>query len=469
MKLDISISNFGKIKRANLKIRPFTVIAGRNSTGKSFITKALYSFFSIINKDHITIEARIQVERLHRTLVFLRHSINNPSLVIIGILDNIEDSILSIRELIEVAFGGNTFTDQLASSFALKDDVDKLKVLISNLQAEVSGKLKYKRVLDNISALNQSHKILRDIVENPSKVTSDRISAGFSDSLKENFQVASIGNLKCNGVSNSSEVRFDFDTLGNIAIKGETISFSLHSNSVDEFQNLFNVVYLESPIYWKMKDALDILRRRSFYMPSKIRGKEALTGVPKHFYDLIDLINTKVKHDESEEIELNCFSNIDKEVGGEFVISESGDMNFRSLDKKSEIGINLTASGITNIGIISLLIKRNVISRGSFIFIDEPEVNLHPAWQRVMVETLYELSKNGINVVIASHSIDMLKCIENVMSDEDDIFVNEHFAINKLNANGISENDGEALMKKMSEIKADLGKPFLEMFMESGL
>ncbi|MBT9100153.1 AAA family ATPase [Methylovulum psychrotolerans] len=57
MKLDISIRHFGKINAASLKLRPFTVIAGPNSSGKSFATKALYSFFNAVNKDHLAIEA----------------------------------------------------------------------------------------------------------------------------------------------------------------------------------------------------------------------------------------------------------------------------------------------------------------------------------------------------------------------------------------------------------------------------
>ena len=42
----IEFTNLGKINKANIKIRPFTVIAGCNSSGKSFITKSLYSLFS---------------------------------------------------------------------------------------------------------------------------------------------------------------------------------------------------------------------------------------------------------------------------------------------------------------------------------------------------------------------------------------------------------------------------------------
>ncbi|MER0307322.1 hypothetical protein ABRZ88_22760, partial [Vibrio vulnificus] len=42
-------------------------------------------------------------------------------------------------------------------------------------------------------------------------------------------------------------------------------------------------------------------------------------------------------------------------------------------------------------------------------------VNLHPAWQKVLVDVLYRLSQSGVNIVMASHSVDMMKYIENIM------------------------------------------------------
>ena len=51
MKTDLHIQNFGKVKSADIHLRPFTVIVGPNSSGKSFITKALYSIFHSMNKD----------------------------------------------------------------------------------------------------------------------------------------------------------------------------------------------------------------------------------------------------------------------------------------------------------------------------------------------------------------------------------------------------------------------------------
>ena len=59
--------------------------------------------------------------------------------------------------------------------------------------------------------------------------------------------------------------------------------------------------------------------------------------------------------------------------------------------------------GIANLGILALLIERKVLDKGTFLFIDEPEAHLHPAWQVIMAETLFELAKGGVNVVIATH------------------------------------------------------------------
>ena len=41
---------------AKVNLAPFTVISGTNSSGKSFLSRALYTFFSTINKDHVTAE-----------------------------------------------------------------------------------------------------------------------------------------------------------------------------------------------------------------------------------------------------------------------------------------------------------------------------------------------------------------------------------------------------------------------------
>lgn len=185
---------------------------------------------------------------------------------------------------------------------------------------------------------------------------------------------------------------------------------------------------------------------------------------------MVELLDTKIKVDPQQTIGAESFRAIEKEIGGQIEVSDLGDIHFKEHGSERNININSTASGITNIGLIALLLKRQVITKGSFLFIDEPEVNLHPRWQKVMIETLYQLSLEGVNVVIASHSIDMMKTIENIISgidtDQNAEIVEQHFAINQMTIDGTTCNEELPVTKKLAAIKTDLGKPFYEMFIE---
>ncbi|MGB3750622.1 MAG: hypothetical protein WA945_03580, partial [Arcobacteraceae bacterium] len=55
MNFRFKISNFGKINNLEINIKPFTVIAGINDSGKSFATKGLYSILSALSDDHIAL------------------------------------------------------------------------------------------------------------------------------------------------------------------------------------------------------------------------------------------------------------------------------------------------------------------------------------------------------------------------------------------------------------------------------
>lgn len=67
---------------------------------------------------------------------------------------------------------------------------------------------------------------------------------------------------------------------------------------------------------------------------------------------------------------------------------------------------------MTNLGIFQAVLSKNIINKGSFVFIDEPESNLHPEWQAILANVLVELAKNGVYIIVTTHSSDMLKAFE---------------------------------------------------------
>ena len=54
LNLQYTLENIGNISNANITIKPLTIIAGENSSGKTFLTKSLYTILNSIYKDHFS-------------------------------------------------------------------------------------------------------------------------------------------------------------------------------------------------------------------------------------------------------------------------------------------------------------------------------------------------------------------------------------------------------------------------------
>ncbi|MBO2680806.1 AAA family ATPase [Shewanella algae] len=470
MKFDFEIRGLGKVKHAKLKLAPFTVIAGTNSSGKSFISRAMYSFFSTINKDHVTAYA---MSNLVRSRALLRGAYNatyDPSYAVRDFYHSLNSLFSDLEYEIDSQFNHCTYLEQQTRSVLLDESISTIEDHFQELITEVENKKKYAQFQDRLELSYKTIKILKTNIKNPAKILSDKFETGFKEALKDNFQVANLLDLKSFSSKSDAIIRFNFGSLGEINIEKEDVAFKLTPTGIDEFQSLYNVVFIESPIYWKLRKPLT--RAKDYFhnprfMRNLHRDADALSGVPKYFYDLIELVDQNIKSNSRSEELYELKKELDIVLGGELDITESGDIFFMENESSQNVNINLTATGITNLGLIGLLLKRNVIAKGSFVFVDEPEVNLHPAWQKVMIKILYQLSLNGINVVIASHSIDMMKYIENIMDDYSDVNLSDHFAINRLSPDGVSINECSP-RQSMAKIKDDLGTPFYEMFLENG-
>ena len=146
-------------------------------------------------------------------------------------------------------------------------------------------------------------------------------------------------------------------------------------------------------------------------------------------------------------------------IGGQISLNEAGDLEFH--EKGKSIALSLTSAGVVNMGMLALLIERGALERGSFLFIDEPESNLHPAWQVEMAEILFELARQGVNVVISTHSMTILKWLEvHVKEKPED---RELVRLNKFPPDAEWNDDMDAVM---AEVKQSLTKPFSDLYIK---
>jgi len=224
---------------------------------------------------------------------------------------------------------------------------------------------------------------------------------------------------------------------------------------VESIQKLSNIIFLDSPIFLKLRKALDKHEKLPLFREEE---ENYLTGVPKYIEDLYKNIDKEfIQRLDFEETK----TKIAHIINGDVSIS-NGQITYKSSGR--EIPISLTAMGVSSFAILYLLIKSNTLRKGSYLIIDEPEVHLHPDWQVLLMEILYELAQQGVHVVIASHSIEIVKYLEVFLKEKED--ANEIIAVNYMS------DDEEFIEKfKSSDLKAqinmvldDLGKPFFNLF-----
>lgn len=73
---------------------------------------------------------------------------------------------------------------------------------------------------------------------------------------------------------------------------------------------------------------------------------------------------------------------------------------------------NLVAEGIRKMALLWQLVKNGTLEKGAILFWDEPEANINPTYLSTIVELLYELQQNGVQVFISTHDYMLAKYFE---------------------------------------------------------
>lgn len=273
--------------------------------------------------------------------------------------------------------------------------------------------------------------------------------------LKKNFQITKLKQLIKHGEKNAS---LTIDKIGKVEIDVyDTINFSPHLMGVMETRhNIQEIIFFDSPVYTKIRKALEKKDKNPFLQKDE---DKYLKGYPEYIEELYHFID-------QEYIDTPDFDAISHEIqariAGQLDVSPSGDIHYTDANNNT-IPLSLTAMGISNVGLIDLLLRNNIINKGSFLIMDEPEVHLHPQWQVFLAQILYKIAKNGANIIIATHSLDFLKAFENILKDENEN-AQEIIAINKMPYDEVFSGLSE--LEKVGIILDDLSKPFYDLYMQ---
>jgi len=249
--------------------------------------------------------------------------------------------------------------------------------------------------------------------------------------------------------------------------QGQKISATFFNNSKAlAIQDRANYEqYLAEAVFIPTKEVLSFMKGfNSLYEKYGLSFDQAYQDICL----LLDLpeVRPEILHEKSKwamaEIEGIC--------DGRFVFYGGGKVTFKT--ENAEYSANSMAEGFRKAGMLSRLLETGAIQPGVSgpLFWDEPESNLNPKLMKLLVQILLELSRNGQQIILATHDYVLLKWFDLLMDKGKDDHVRYHVlfkgsdgiesdsadSYQELNVNSIVETFGDLYDK---EVERALGRP----------
>ena len=380
MSINISISDFAKIKKANVKINGLTVISGENDTGKSTVGKVVYSLIKSINtyktsgvnvikksileqmEDSIRLIGRLTIRKTKK-FVELRNQIfyyipspvlyDVDSLFSLDRLERYEERIakLEFEQLSNIAKETNDFAQkkQYWNDSLLQDKINRLLYMISFYQEE-----------------------------------SKQLSVNLNLELK-----ASIGDVLINSLhpEDKGKISLSLKDKEALSLDVTTENLVVTKYNADDFEYIFDdATYIETPLLISEEFDLKFNKRSSY---ADILKKIKIAQNPKE---------KKLEY-------------ILQTIPGE-IYMKNDKFSYKVSPKGKELSLSAMASGVKSFNILQLLAQGGFIGGVSkLLIVDEPENHLHPEWQLKYAELIVSLVAKGASIMLTSHSPYMIEAL----------------------------------------------------------
>lgn len=288
----------------------------------------------------------------------------------------------------------------------IKNDVKITDISIENFTMFKKEYLEFSDKLNIVigeNGLGKTHllKLLYVLISSYNTFSKDRIQSNLSGI----FKTESLYNL----ISwSKNECNISFTVTNN------TISFSINANS-EVVQDFKSISFGKKCVFISSKEIL------SFYEGFRSLYENRELSFDKTYKDLADKLGSLyLKNIESYPVEYKLLCKLEKILEGKILLEQDRFYLVSHKDnRKTEI--TLIAEGLRKIGMIAQLLANGSLTKNSILFWDEPETNLNPRLIKKMAEVLVELSRAGMQIFIATHSLFLVKEIEILRNKQDKV------------------------------------------------
>ena len=435
--LILEINNVGPISHAKINIGKISIIGGKNSTGKSTSSKLLYCFLRANSPDS---------EQL---------IINNTVILMDSILKHFNSFFFRRNRLLRnrLAHGDINDVGDIEEDIFSKEDYEKLRkmqfVVIDDLGSYISPEelIRYADYLNDFY-----EKLSENFDENDRRlIFIKRKLDTFNDTVfnilpnPERLFKSILQELIFSEFGIEEPSNFGGDSTfksTNIDVK-DSIDFAIYDFHHENSFPIEQIYYLDSfSIFDKNFEGITSTDHVKVLIDSLVAPEGFKAGI----------------HDDLREKNHRIKKGINQLINGEMIYKES---HFEYVSNEGVISqIKNTASGIKQIAAIQMLIKGYKLYPGSFLIIDEPEVNLHPEWQVKFAGILMLLVKHlDISLYINTHSPIFIEAM-NAYAEYHDLLDETNYYMTEESEEKGKFNIAPIANDELYTIYNDLGSPY---------
>lgn len=369
--MNITLKNLGPINEAELTLGDFTIVCGRNNSGKTYVTYALYGFLNYWQQYNDA-----------------------------GIDQKLLDDL----------------TKRNLTNYPIDTLINQCKYLLKNSSAEYSKKIKSTFVGSNGSFADTE---VRVTAESCASRTTPYVGAPYYTGGGQQMAIdVSAGDLQdtvdiiLHTASGFVEQVDFYETCLalNEALKHWFYDTVIPKPFIVSAERTGAAIFQREVDFTRSK-IIDLLKESSVNPHDLLSRFTADYPVPvKHNIDFIrDLPNIIKKESvfakQHPEV-LQVFSDI---LGGHYVVNQAGSVEYTP-SNNPEISLSLSESSSTVRSLVNIgFYLRHTAQPGDLLMVDEPELNLHPQNQRKVARLFAMLVNYGIRVFITTHSDYMIR------------------------------------------------------------
>lgn len=379
--LKFRLEKFRAVESADLELPGITIIAGKNGSGKSSISKVLYAILDTATRFETFVTKNADDKKRH-------------------LFSKVVDLVLN-------------FAYQLPD---LPQDQIRRLFPSSNMTSPQSWVIQAKSVfVDNQDIVAQHLDVFSSFLERADRVLDIKEAKGltpidFFDRIKSRFDEFDIEreektyarpiDVLNERVLNILEQPVDFKTT-NVFFNNDQL-VKLQTKRLDSPVDISSVFYIDTPL---VSDLCDMSLNR--FADRRLEHREhlakALRTPTKVTSSQIYDVMKSIVHGETEST---------KTPTGYRLMFKSDDFN-------KVFSLFHCATGVKAFSLLQLLLSNRKIDDGTLLILDEPESNLHPEWIVEYARAVVLLHKIfGVRFLISTHSTDFVAAIQAISKNE---------------------------------------------------